>query len=109
KSSDVKLVPGRNEKNVSLAKGGTVRGIVKEKGGEAPIAGVRVEVTTPLALLGGRRSATTGPDGRFEISSVPKGTAILIASKDGWFQPGINPQSVMMVLGARIQGGGGGT
>lgn len=106
-ASDVKLVPGRNEKNVSLAKGGIVRGIVKEKGGDVPIAGARVELGTPLAFFGGSRGTTTGPDGKFELTSVAKGPAILMVSKDGWFQPGVNPQSVMMVMGARMQGGGG--
>jgi hypothetical protein len=106
RDSDVKLVPGKNVKDVSLAKGGIVRGVVKEKGGDAPIAGVRVDLTTPLALLGGKRGATTDADGKFEITSVPKGAAILMATKDGWFQPGVSPQSVMMILGARIQGGG---
>jgi protocatechuate 3,4-dioxygenase beta subunit len=106
RDTDVKLVPGVNVKNVSLAKGGIVRGVVKEKGGDAPIAGVRVELTTPLALLGGKRGATTDADGKFEITSVPKGAAILMATKDGWYQPGVSPQSVMMILGARIQGGG---
>jgi len=106
RDSELKLVPGKNVKDVSLAKGGVVRGVVKEKGGDVPIAGVRVELTTPLALLGGKRGATTDADGKFEITSVPKGSAILMATKDGWYQPGISPQSVMMILGARIQGGG---
>ncbi len=105
-ATDVKLVPGRNEKNVSLAKGGIVRGIVKEKGADVPIAGARVELGTPLAFFGGSRGTTTGADGKFELTSVAKGPAILMVSKDGWFQPGVNPQSVMMVMGARMQGGG---
>jgi hypothetical protein len=103
--SDVKLAPGRNERNVSLAKGGIVRGLVKEKDGDTPIAGARVELGTPLAFVGGNRGATTGPDGKFELTGVGKGSAVLMVSKDGWFQPGINPQSVLMMLGARMQGG----
>ena len=103
--SDVKLVPGRNEKDVSLAKGGIVRGLVKEKDGETPIAGARVELATPLAFLGGNRGTNTGPDGKFELTGIAKGSAVLMVSKDGWFQPGINPQSVLMLLGARMQGG----
>jgi protocatechuate 3,4-dioxygenase beta subunit len=106
RDADLKLVPGKNVKDVKLAKGGIVRGVVKEKGGDAPIAGVRVELTTPLAVLGGKRGATTDADGKFEITSVPKGAAILMATKDGWYQPGVTPQSVMMILGARIQGAG---
>src|SRR5258705_11675278 len=79
RASELTLVPGRNEKNVSLGKGGIVRGAVKEKGVDAPLAGVRVELTTPLALLGGKRGATTDAQGRFEITSVPNGSAVLIA------------------------------
>jgi len=105
--SDVTLVAGKNEKNVTLAKGGVVRGIVKEKDGDAPIAGARVELGTMLAMFGGIHEVTTGPDGRFEITSVPKGVAVLMVSKEGWFQPGVNMQSAMMTMGARMQGGGG--
>lgn len=104
-ASDIKLVPGRNQKDVSLAKGGVVRGIVKEKDGDAPIASARVELATPLAFLGGNRGTNTGPDGKFELTGVPKGSAVLMVSKDGWFQPGISPQSVMMLLASRMQGG----
>src|SRR6185369_3795366 len=38
-ATDVKLVPGKNEKSVSLAKGGIIRGVVKEKESGAPVAG----------------------------------------------------------------------
>ncbi len=106
-ASEVKLVPGRNEKNVSLAKGGVVRGVVQEKDGGAPIPGARVQLGTMLAIFGGSRETTSGADGRFEITSVPKGTAVLMVDKEGWFQPGVNAQSVMMVMGSRMQGGGG--
>ncbi len=105
-AADLKLTPGRNEKNVSLAKGGIVRGIVKEKDSETPIAGARVELGTALAIFGGNRGTNTGPDGKFELTSVSKGSAVLMVSKDGWFQPGISPQNVMMMMMSRLQGGG---
>jgi protocatechuate 3,4-dioxygenase beta subunit len=108
-ASDVKLVPGRNEKSVSLAAGGIIRGLVKEKDSDTPVAGARVELGSILAMFGGSRVATTGADGKFEITSVPKGTAILMVSKEGWFQPGVNAQSLMMVIASRLQGGGAGT
>ena len=104
-TGDLKLVPGKNEKNVSLAKGGIVRGIVKEKDSETPIAGARVELGTALVIFGGNRGTNTGPDGRFELTSVSKGSAVLMVSKDGWFQPGVSPQSVMMMMMSRMQGG----
>jgi protocatechuate 3,4-dioxygenase beta subunit len=104
-ANEVKLVPGRNEKSVSLAVGAVVRGLVKEKDSDAPVAGARVELGSILAMFGGSRVATTGADGRFEITSVPKGTSMLMISKEGWFQPGVNAQSLMMVLGSRMQGG----
>ena len=102
---EVKLVAGRNEKNVSLGKGAIVRGIVKEKGTDTPIAGARVELASILSVIGGSRGATTAADGTFEITSVPKGAAVLVASKEGWFQPGVNAASVMMVFAASGQGG----
>jgi len=104
-NSETKLVPGRNEKNVTLGKGAIVRGKVLEKGTDTPIAGARVEIGTMAAFLGGRRGATTATDGTFEITSVPKGTAVLLVSKEGWFQPGVNAQSVMMLA---MSGGNGG-
>jgi protocatechuate 3,4-dioxygenase beta subunit len=100
-ATDVKLVPGKNEKSVSLVKGGTVRGVVKEKDSGAPIAGARVTLGSMLALFGGSRETTTDAEGKFEIASVPKGTAILMVSKEGWFQPGVNQQSLMMVIGSQ--------
>jgi hypothetical protein len=103
-ATDVKLVAGKNEKSVSLAKGGIIRGVVKEKETGAPVAGARVELGSILAMFGGSREATTDAEGKFEITSVPKGTAILMVSKEGWFQPGVNQQSAMMVIGARMQG-----
>lgn len=92
------LQPGRNEKDVSLEPGGTVRGVVVSREDEKPIEGARVELGTPLALFGGARGATTDAQGRFELQSVPLGASVLLASKDGWFQPGVTAMGVGMVF-----------
>ena len=104
RGSDLTLQPGRNEKDVSLGRGGIVRGVVREQGTENPVEGVRVSLASVSAFFGGQRTDTTDAEGKFEITSVPLGGALLIASKDGWAQPGINPQSMasmaMMVMGS---------
>lgn len=97
-SDALELKPGRNERDVSLEAGGTIRGVVVSKDDEKPIEGVRVELGTILALFGGSRGTTTDSQGRFEITGVPMGSSVLIASKDGWFQPGLNPMSIAMAF-----------
>jgi hypothetical protein len=96
-SSDLVLKPGRNEKDVALGVGGTVRGVVLEQGTETPVEGVRISLASAAAFFGGQRSGTTDAKGKFEITSVPLGGAVLIASKDGWVQPGLTPQSMAML------------
>ncbi len=103
--SDLVLVPGRNEKDVSLGRGGIVRGLVREQGTENPVEGVRVSLASVSAFFGGQRSGTTNAEGRFEITSVPMGGGLLVASKDGWAQPGINPQSMAAMAMAVMTGG----
>lgn len=93
------LQKGRNVRDAALEAGGVVRGTVRVQGTEEPIAGVRVELWSALAMLGGSRMATTGTDGKFEITSAPIGETVLLLSKDGWFQPGVNTMSLMMMLG----------
>lgn len=99
------LAPGRNQLDASLVQGGTVRGVVTVQGAETGLEGVRVELVTPLALFGGSRGTTTGPDGRFELTSVPLGESFLVCSKDGWFQPGVNPLTLLMGMGGMGRGG----
>jgi protocatechuate 3,4-dioxygenase beta subunit len=96
----MEIRPGRNEKDVSLEPGGVIRGVVKSKDDDAPLEGVRVELVSVLSMFGGTRGATTDALGKFEISSAPLGTAVLALSKEGWFQPGFNPMSVAMAMGA---------
>ena len=104
RGGSVVLQPGRNVKDVSLEFGATIKGVVLEKGTQTPVSGARVAILSAAAFFGGSRGATTGEDGLFEITSVPKGTCVLVVSKDGWFQPGVNPQTMMMVLAAEMQG-----
>jgi protocatechuate 3,4-dioxygenase beta subunit len=105
-ASDLILKPGRNEKDVLLGKGGIVRGTVSEMGTQTAVEGVRVSVTGPVAMFGGTRSATSDAQGKFEITSVPVGGGILIASKDGWVQPGLTPQTMMGMAMTMMAGSG---
>ncbi|MCE9635989.1 MAG: carboxypeptidase regulatory-like domain-containing protein [Planctomycetes bacterium] len=104
-SGGLELKPGRNEKDVSLAPGGTIAGVVMSKDEEKPLEGVKVELGSILMMFGGSRSATTDAQGKFELTSVPLGTSVLIFSKEGWFQPGMTPES----LGMAFMGGAGST
>jgi protocatechuate 3,4-dioxygenase beta subunit len=104
-SSDVILRPGRNEKDVTLGRGGVVKGVVLEQGTQTPVEGARVSLASIASLFGGQRTGTTDAQGRFEIGSVPIGGAILVASKDGWVQPGLSPQSMGM-MAMQVMGGG---
>ena len=64
----------------------TVSGFVRDGSG-APIAGASVKI--------GSATATTGADGRFELQSVPVGSATIIASA-----PDFDPRSQNVVLTA---------
>lgn len=97
------LKPGRNERNFTLKRGATVRGIVKTKDGGKPIEGARVSVAGMSAMFTGTPGATTGPDGKFEIKGIGKGAAIVTASKEG-FQ-GVNPSAGMMAMMMGSQSG----
>ena len=61
--------------NMSLTPGGIIRGRVLDKDGQ-PLEGglVKAEVDQPLQ---GANTATTGADGRFEITSVPPGQMLI--------------------------------
>ena len=61
--------------NISLTPGGIIRGRVLDKEGQPIVGGqVKVEVEQPLQ---GANTATTGADGRFEITSVPPGQMLI--------------------------------
>lgn len=67
--------------NMSLTPGGIIRGRVLDKDGQ-PIEGgqVKAEVDQPLQ---GANTATTGADGRFEITSVPPGQMLIRVDPPG--------------------------
>ncbi len=101
--SGLTLSVGRNVKDVELSPGAVVRGIVLNQEDDQPVEGARVSLLSPMSFFGGTKQATTGADGRFEMKSVPKGAAILMAEKEGYFQPGVNPQSVGLLIRAQMQ------
>ncbi len=104
RSSELVLQKGGNRKDVRLEAGGIVRGSVLEQGTDGPVEGVKVSLAAPSSMFGGVRTTTTGPDGAFEIRSVPLGPAMLICAKDGWFQPGVTPQT-MITMAMSSMGG----
>jgi protocatechuate 3,4-dioxygenase beta subunit len=67
--------------NISLTPGGIIRGRVLDKDGQ-PLKGglVKAEVDQPLQ---GANTATTGADGRFEITSVPPGQMLIRVDPPG--------------------------
>ncbi len=103
--SSLTLVAGRNERDVSLLSGGVVRGVVLEQGTDAPINGARVSVLSVSSMFGGTRGATTDAEGKFEIRGLGRGPAVLMAEKDGFFQPGVTPESIGMMMMGAMQGG----
>jgi hypothetical protein len=77
-----------SEVSIRITEGGQIIGQVVGADAGEPIAGATVRVergpadaTLPVAI---DRSATTGPDGRFEIAGVPAGRASVEASAPGY-------------------------
>lgn len=91
-----KLKPGRNERNVTLKRGATVRGVVKAKESDRPIEGAHVTIIGTASMLTGTPTAMTGADGRFEIRGVGQGPAIVAAAKDGYV--GVDPMTAMTLV-----------
>jgi CBS domain-containing protein len=67
--------------NMSLTPGGIIRGRVLDKDGQ-PLEGGLVKAEVDQALQGAN-SATTGADGRFEITSVPAGQLLIRVDPPG--------------------------
>ena len=67
---------------ISLSPGGIVRGRVLDKDGR-PIVGASVKPEFPDPLLQSANSAISGGDGRFEITSVPPGQALIRVEPPG--------------------------
>jgi len=76
--SDVKLVPAQRDR---VAREGRDRPrLVEGEGADVHRGGPR-GARDAAAFFGGSRGTTTGADGKFELTSVPKGTAILMVPK----------------------------
>lgn len=95
---DVRL--GENTLDLTLEGGSEVRGRVVDEGG-APVANARV------SLRQGWRSwelpsDTSGPDGSFNLSSVPEGTYTITAQKEGFANDQEGQE--LVVAGASVAG-----
>lgn len=85
-----KLEPGReNPIQVSLLRGGTVRGVVRDTGG-TPLAGAEVAASRPGQWFGFDnrevRETKSGADGSFELPAVTPGKVVLTADLDGYLE-----------------------
>lgn len=89
------LSAGRNEKDFTLKRGSVVRGVVRKKSDGRPIDGARVAVASATSTFTGSPTATTDADGKFEISGLGIGPAMLSVEKDGFC--GRNPTDEMMM------------
>ena len=61
---------------------GTIEGMVQRTDTKAPIAGVRVSVTTTPINGAPLYTAITGNDGRYAIADVPPGMYFILAERD---------------------------
>jgi hypothetical protein len=67
---------------------GAVRGLVVQEGGGEPIAGIELSISGGGNTSGGwHGSATSGPDGHFEILHVPAGSYLLTADHSDYVSP----------------------
>jgi protocatechuate 3,4-dioxygenase beta subunit len=99
-----------DDANVSLALGAIIRGRVLDKAGQ-PIWGARVstEFDQPLANQGGS-SATSGADGRFEITSVSPGQVLIRVDPPGarlawhrvFYYPGVQSRAQAQPVTAEV-------
>jgi protocatechuate 3,4-dioxygenase beta subunit len=96
--------------NILLTPGGIIRGRVLDKDGQ-PLEGglVKAEVDQPLQ---GANTATTGADGRFEITSVPPGEMLIRVDPPGgrpaWhrtmYYPGVHSRDEAQPVTTEIGG-----
>ncbi|MCG3135509.1 MAG: hypothetical protein HMLKMBBP_03168 [Planctomycetes bacterium] len=85
----IACAPGQvARKDLKVRKGGTLSGTVK--GPDGPVSGAKVSVTVG-SVTGGYMSAkttTTDHEGRFEMTGLADGTAIILPVKSGLYLPG---------------------
>src|SRR5579862_1834258 len=67
---------------------GTIEGMAQRADTKAPIAGVRVNVTSSPITGAPLYSAITGSDGHFAIADVPPGQYFIRAERDGYLADG---------------------
>ncbi len=103
----LELAPGPNTRDFELEPGGTVRGVVVEKEGGAPVSGATVAATGITSLFGGARPALTDADGRFELRGLAVGPTRLDVTKEGLSLPGSKPANPLDALRGMMGRGGG--
>jgi protocatechuate 3,4-dioxygenase beta subunit len=102
---DLVLKPGLNQRDVSLGAGGVLRGQVIDRDEETPIAGVRITLKSTRSFFGGSPTSMSDEEGYFEVTSIPVGTTVLFAEKDGWLLPGLSPQVLVQAATREFSGG----
>ena len=91
--------------NQALSPGGIIRGRVLDKDGR-PLAGATVRSEFSNPVLQSANSATSGDDGRFEITSVPPGQALVRVDPPGgrpvWhrvmYYPGVHERDAAQLV-----------
>jgi hypothetical protein len=81
---EVPAPPGEAVQDAVLELGGRVTGVVREDATGAPIAGARISVEGALDSAASTfpvlAEATTGPDGRFTLSGLPRRASLFFAA-----------------------------
>ncbi len=88
--------------DVTLVRGGTVRGTVFAEGTKLPVGGATISVVSAATMIGGVHGVTSAADGKFELRGVPIGRSLLLVSKAGWRQTDpADPRSLLPRGGPR--------
>lgn len=74
------------KRDVELARGGTLRGVVVAQGTKTPVPGATITLVSAETMIGGVGTATSGADGKFELRGVPIGRSMVLVSKAQWRQ-----------------------